>query len=191
MPCIHYSLIVSIHWIHTTHACVVMFSFVSSRNEMKNEFPLPCIILSQSYAMSLIHIGWDFHTQKQTRICERFHHSTYTSSTVRRVLVSGIQSMKPIFIAVWIAFESLIFFRTNRKHENYSFKSLNFICLMDRFVCDWQLFHSIAHPIDLDSDLDCELVIVRQMDGRHNPMHTEICNKNIICIHRFSSHNML
>lgn len=67
--------------------------------------------------------------------------------------------MEAIFIAVWIAFESRIFFiRTNRD----LFIRIILFHMLDksfRWLTDGQLFLAIAHPIDLD--LDCELVIVR------------------------------
>lgn len=165
MPCI---LTDNRHSVNAQHWHVLRCSLLFLAEMKWNEFPLPCIILSQSYAMSLIHIGLDVHTKEKNPVSvngsiksHHIHHLQWEQIRVAWVWfldsIHGSDFYRCLD-CIWIA----DFFHSHKPQTRDLFIRIILFHMLDksfRWLTDGQLFLAIAHPIDLD--LDCELVIVR------------------------------
>lgn len=143
---------------HSLQACVAMFSFVSSRNEMK------WISATMYHVIAILcHVTdpywFGFSHQKKRPVSvngsttsHHIHHLQWENIRVGMglVLVFGFNTWKRFLSpldCIWIADFFCSFAQTANTRFIHSNRLISFAWKIVSFA-DWQLFRAIAHPID-------------------------------------------
>lgn len=142
MPCIHRDNLHSSNVQHNKHV-LWRFHFVFSRNEMNF-----CYHVS-FYRNTICHVSdpyWYDFSHRKIRIFSDFITLHSYSGKRKKVNQNGFWYLFNTWkwflsqlCCIWIA----DFCTQTAQHKTYLFKSFNFICLINRFICDSQLFFHI------------------------------------------------